>query len=125
MAALISELKRRRVFQATVAYLVAAWVLLQVVDVVGPAIGLPTRTMSVLVPIAAVGLVITVVVSWLYDFRLAPQPPESHVTRTRTASEEQSRRLVVLPFKLLKADPDVDYLGFALADAIAASLTGI
>jgi TolB-like protein len=34
-------------------------------------------------------------------------------------------RLVVLPFRLLRADPEVDFLSFALADAVSASLSGL
>jgi TolB-like protein/tRNA A-37 threonylcarbamoyl transferase component Bud32 len=33
-------------------------------------------------------------------------------------------RIIVLPFRLLKADPDTDFLGFSLADAISTSLAG-
>jgi serine/threonine protein kinase len=35
------------------------------------------------------------------------------------------RRLVVLPFRLLRPDPEVDFLGFALADAVSGSLAGL
>jgi serine/threonine-protein kinase len=34
-------------------------------------------------------------------------------------------RLIVAPFRLLRADPDVDFLAFGLADAIATSLAGL
>jgi TolB-like protein len=34
-------------------------------------------------------------------------------------------RLVVLPFRVLRPDPDTDFLAFSLADAIATSLSGI
>jgi serine/threonine protein kinase/tetratricopeptide (TPR) repeat protein len=34
-------------------------------------------------------------------------------------------RLVVLPFRALRPDPDTDFLAFSLADAIATSLSGI
>ena len=34
-------------------------------------------------------------------------------------------RLAVLPFRLLKRDPDIDYLGLSLADALGSSLTGL
>jgi eukaryotic-like serine/threonine-protein kinase len=37
---------------------------------------------------------------------------------------EPIRRLIVLPFRLLRPDPEVDFLSVALADAISASLTG-
>jgi len=34
-------------------------------------------------------------------------------------------RLVVLPFRVLRADPDIDFLGLALADAVSASLSSL
>jgi TolB-like protein/tetratricopeptide (TPR) repeat protein/predicted Ser/Thr protein kinase len=34
-------------------------------------------------------------------------------------------RLVVLPFRLLRADPEIDFLGPALADAVSSSLGGL
>jgi len=34
-------------------------------------------------------------------------------------------RLAVLPFRLLRSDPDVDFLAFSLADAITSSLSGL
>ncbi len=34
-------------------------------------------------------------------------------------------RLVVLPFRLLRPDPEIDFLSFALADAVSASLAGM
>jgi serine/threonine protein kinase/tetratricopeptide (TPR) repeat protein len=34
-------------------------------------------------------------------------------------------RLVVLPFRLLRPDPEIDFLAFALADAVSASLSGL
>lgn len=35
------------------------------------------------------------------------------------------KRLIVLPFRSLRADPDTDFLAFSLPDAIAASLAGL
>jgi non-specific serine/threonine protein kinase len=34
-------------------------------------------------------------------------------------------RLIVLPFRVLRADPDIDFLSFSLADAISTSLSGL
>ena len=34
-------------------------------------------------------------------------------------------RAIVLPFRLLRPDPDIDFLGFSLADAVAVSLAGL
>ena len=41
------------------------------------------------------------------------------------ATAQPLRRLVVLPFRLLRPDPDTDFLGFALAEAVSASLCGL
>jgi eukaryotic-like serine/threonine-protein kinase len=49
-------------------------------------------------------------------------------TVIRTGEVAQVRRmtrLVVLPFRLLKADPSIDFLAFSLPDAIASALSGL
>ena len=48
----------------------------------------------------------------------AGTPPATSVARPLT-------RLVVLPFRLLRPDPEIDFLSFALADAVSASLAGL
>jgi serine/threonine protein kinase len=45
-------------------------------------------------------------------------PPAASVARPLT-------RLVVLPFRLLRPDPEIDFLSFALADAVSATLAGL
>jgi TolB-like protein len=35
------------------------------------------------------------------------------------------KRLIILPFRLIQADPEIEFLSFGLADAIAASLSGL
>jgi serine/threonine protein kinase len=42
-----------------------------------------------------------------------------------TALARPLTRLVVVPFRILRADPEIDFLSFALADAIAGSLSGL
>src|ERR1700693_1431459 len=43
-----------------------------------------------------------------------------------TRVEAQSiKKLIILPFRALRADPDTDFLAFSLPEAIAASLTGL
>jgi serine/threonine protein kinase len=42
-----------------------------------------------------------------------------------TAVARPLTRLAVLPFRLLRPDPEIDFLGFALADAVSASLSGL
>ena len=46
------------------------------------------------------------------------------VDNDRVAEARPITRLAVLPFRLLKPDPEIDYLGLSLADAIVSSLSG-
>jgi len=48
----------------------------------------------------------------------AETPSSASVARPLT-------RLVVLPFRLLRPDPEIDFLSFALADAVSGSLAGL
>jgi serine/threonine protein kinase/tetratricopeptide (TPR) repeat protein len=48
-------------------------------------------------------------------------------TGTRTTTRQAVRattRVIVLPFRLARADPDLDFLSFSLADAVTVSLAG-
>lgn len=46
-------------------------------------------------------------------------------SRTGTGVVCALRRVIVLPFRLLRPDPEIDFLGFALADAVTGSLAGL
>jgi eukaryotic-like serine/threonine-protein kinase len=46
-------------------------------------------------------------------------------TTSATALARPLSRLIVLPFRLLRADPEIDFLGFSLADAITTSLSAL
>ena len=65
---LLGELKRRNVFRVTAAYLVFAWLLLQVLDVVGPILGLPDVIARYLLFLLVVGIVPAIVIAWVFEF---------------------------------------------------------
>jgi len=46
-------------------------------------------------------------------------------SRVEAGQVQTLRRVIVLPFRLLRADPEIDFLGYALADAVTGSLAGI
>jgi len=46
-------------------------------------------------------------------------------TDTSTVTVRPTTRLIALPFRMLRPDPDVDFLSFSLPDAILSSLAGI
>ena len=68
---LFSELRRRNVLRVAGAYLVIAWLVLQVVDVVFPLLDLPMWTGKLTLLLLAVGLPVAIVLAWAFD--LAPE----------------------------------------------------
>ena len=61
------ELKQRKVVRVITVYTASAFALLQGTDMVFTRLGLPSWTISVLMILLAAGLVIAVVLSWIYD----------------------------------------------------------
>jgi TolB-like protein/Tfp pilus assembly protein PilF len=61
------DLRRRRVFRAAAIYAALTWVIVQIADVVGPAVNFPDRYMTTLVGIAIAGFPITIILAWLFD----------------------------------------------------------
>jgi len=64
---LFNELKRRNVFRVGAAYLVVAWLILQVVDTVAPMLELPATFGRGVLLLLAVGFPLVLVLSWAYE----------------------------------------------------------
>jgi hypothetical protein len=64
---LISELYRRNVFEATIAYLAVALVIIQIASIVLPVFDIPDYSLKVLIYILAIGLVFWIGFSRIYD----------------------------------------------------------
>jgi TolB-like protein/thioredoxin-like negative regulator of GroEL len=64
---LYRELRRRKVFRTGAYYLVGAWVLLQVCDVVFPIIGLPDEALQLVLAAMIAGFPVALIFGWKYD----------------------------------------------------------
>lgn len=84
----ISELKRRNVFKATIAYLAVAWVIVQLFSVLFPAFNAPDYATKVLIYVLAVGLVFWIAFSWIYDWT-----PDGLQKTDDTIDDEETKRL--------------------------------
>jgi TolB-like protein len=125
LRALLAELRRRHVVRVAGIYIVGAWALLQAADVLGPDLGFPDGTVGILFWLALAGLALTIALAWFFErtpegLRRDPadQPPEAHAT-------DVPRRLMVLPFRILRPDAETDFLAFSLPDAITSNLAGL
>lgn len=64
---LISELYRRNVLKATIAYLAVAWVIIQIASIVIPAFDIPDYSLKVIIYLLSFGLPFWIGFSWVYD----------------------------------------------------------
>ncbi len=62
------ELQRRHVVKAGIAYLVVAWLLIQVLSILLPVFKAPDWIMQLAVIVLAVGFPIWLILAWIYDF---------------------------------------------------------
>jgi TolB-like protein len=82
MRRLFGEMRRRRVLRTAALYIVGTWLVMQVADVVFPALDIPERAIRFVLIAALLGFPAAVVFGWFYDVgmdgirRTAPAGPE-------------------------------------------------
>jgi adenylate cyclase len=76
------QLRRRKVIRVGAVYLVTAWLVLQIIDVVGGPLHLPQWTASLVVILLAIGLPIAIILAWAFE--LTPDG----VQRTATSAAD-------------------------------------
>ena len=68
MASFFEELGRRKVFRVAGLYLVGAWLILQIADVVIPALFLPNWTITLVLYLLILAFPLILVLAWHFDF---------------------------------------------------------
>jgi TolB-like protein len=63
----LGELKRRKMFQVAVVYLVVAWLIMQIVDVIHTPLRLPEWFPTVVIVFLAIGFPIAMIISWAFN----------------------------------------------------------
>ena len=61
------ELKRRKVIRVIIVYAAASYVILELISIIQEPFGLPDWTIKLVFVILLVGLIITIILSWIYD----------------------------------------------------------
>lgn len=89
-----NELKRRNVFRVGAAYLVVAWLLLQIMDTVAPIIGLSDSFARGVLFLIVLGLPIVLVVSWIFE--LTPQGLQTQAEADQSGARTYASKLNTL-----------------------------
>jgi len=93
MAGLFEELKRRNVVRVAVAYLAAAWLILQVLDLVIESVAAPPWVMQLILALFAIGFPVVLVFSWAYEITPEGLKRERDVDRSRSIAAQTGHRL--------------------------------
>ncbi|NNJ73288.1 MAG: hypothetical protein HKP09_08905 [Enterobacterales bacterium] len=90
---LFEELKRRNVFKATTAYLVLAWVVIQVTAEAVPALGLPEWVNTLVFFLGALGLPFVILFSWAFELTPEGVKKEADVDRSQSIASNTGQKL--------------------------------
>ncbi len=93
MAGLFTELKRRNVFRVGIFYAIVAWVLLQVADIVIPAMGIPEWGLRFIMLLLGLGLPIALIFAWAFEITPEGIKLEKDVDRSQSVSGHTGRNL--------------------------------
>jgi len=76
------ELKRRKVVRVITVYAAAAFVILELTDIVAPSLGLPDWTLNLIIILLVAGLIIASILSWIYDIN-----PQGEMVKTEPSQK--------------------------------------
>jgi len=88
-----AELKRRNVFRVGAAYLVVAWLLMQVIDTVVPALHLPGWIVTAVVLFLIIGLPLALVFAWAFELTPEGLKREAEVEPAESITHRTGRKL--------------------------------
>jgi TolB-like protein/Tfp pilus assembly protein PilF len=145
---LVSELRRRNVFRMAVLYAVAAWLIMQVAEVIIGLANLPEWIGPTILGVLAVGFPIAMIFSWFYELTpegislekdVRPGDSTTHVTGRRMdfivismlaaavilfaydkwwISPPPEKSIAVLAFENMSGDPEQEYFSDGISEEL-------
>jgi len=98
---LLAELKRRSVFRIGIVYVVTAWVLLQIGDVVFDFLEVPVWAGKLLIVFLAFGLPIALILAWAFELTPEGVIREEDVDRSKSVARHSGRKLNIIIIAIL------------------------
>jgi TolB-like protein len=148
MSSLFSEFRRRNVFKVGITYLVVAWLLIQIADILAPQLSLPDWAPRIVTFILLLGFPLALVLAWLLDVT-----PEGVKTEAGSGKDKvlyliaavfvvasigwytwsqpdeeitsNERSIAVLPFVNVSGDQENEYFSDGVSDEIRTNLSGM
>ncbi len=98
---LFEELKRRNVVKVAALYVIAAWLILQVADVLSSLLPVPEWIGSVVFIFLALGFPLVMIFSWVYELTPEGLKREREVDRSQSVTHETGRKINILIIVML------------------------
>lgn len=93
MTTFVDELRRRNVFRVGAAYLVTAWLLIQVAETLFPLFGFGDNPARLVVVVLAIGFIPVLIAAWLFELTPEGLKKEKDVDRNRSTGRSTGRKL--------------------------------
>jgi TolB-like protein/Tfp pilus assembly protein PilF len=87
------ELKRRNVFRVGIAYVIGAWLLLQLTDVLSELLTLPADIGPIVVTLVLIGLPVVLFAAWVFELTPEGVKLESEVDRSQSVVAQTGKKL--------------------------------
>jgi len=125
------QLRERRVFRVGIGYLVGAWLTMQLVDVIFPAMALPVWSITLMLGILAAGFPLALILSWVFDVtprgieRTGDSAQPGVMETTDDVASASGPSIAVLPFPDMSAEKDQEHFCDGLTEEFMNVLTRI
>jgi TolB-like protein/Tfp pilus assembly protein PilF len=99
----LNELKRRNVFRAGAAYIVTAWLVVQVVETLFPIYGLGAAAVRTVVNVLGIGLLPVLILSWVFEWTPQGLKKDADVAGEPVAATQAAKsfdRIILIVFAL-------------------------
>lgn len=97
----IAELKRRNVFKVGAAYVIVAWLVLQVASILFPTFGAPDWVMPVFTAMLIIGFPLVLIVAWAFELTPEGIRLEGEIAQSPSVTRLRGRRLDLAIIALL------------------------
>ena len=88
-----NELKRRNVLRVAAAYVVMAWLLIQVAETIFPLFGFDDAPARIVVMVLAIGFIPAMIFAWAFEMTSEGLKKESEVDRTQSITPNTGKKL--------------------------------
>jgi TolB-like protein/Tfp pilus assembly protein PilF len=90
---LIQELKRRNVIRVGIAYIVSAWLVIQVVETLFPVFEFGNEAIRIIVIVLAIGLLPVLFFAWAFELTPGGVKREKDIDRSRSITHQTGKKL--------------------------------